>query len=73
MKNTNAYDPILRARKLALEELDEELSVDDYEVAMAGIDKMLDMIEYVMANHAGEVTWNDETGTIKILGDKNSS
>ena len=65
------YDPILRARGIALEQF-EGRSVEDEEIAREAMDALLDAFDDIITGHAGEITFNDETGTLKIIGDKNS-
>ena len=69
----NVYDPILKARQVALARLDGELSIDDYEVAQKAVDEMIDAFEAIMTSHTGEITWHDETGSLRIIGDNDSS
>ena len=66
------YDPFLHARREALADLAEDLSVDEYEIAEKAIDVLLDKIDYIM-EHATKVARNHETGQLTVLVDDCSS
>lgn len=66
------YDPFLRARREALEDLEEDLSVEEYDIAERAVDKMLDKLEDIMG-HAEKVMRNHETGALTVLVDDNDS
>lgn len=66
------YDPFLHARREALADLEEDLSVEEYEIAEKAIDVLLDKIDYIM-EHATKVARNHETGQLTVLVDDNDS
>ena len=66
------YDPFLHARREALADLAEDLSIDEYDVAEKAIDVLLDKIDYIM-EHATKVARNAETGALTVLVDDNDS
>lgn len=62
------YDPLLKARRNALDDLQEELSPDDYNVAEKAVDMYLDKIEEEMG-HAKNIMVNQETGMFTITSE----
>ena len=62
------YDPLLRARREALADLAEDLSIDEYDIAEKAIDIYLDKIEYEM-EHAKNIMVNGETGRFTITSE----
>ena len=62
------YDPLLKARRNALDELQEELTTYEYEVAEKAVDMYLDKIEDEMG-HAKNIMVNRETGMFTITSE----
>lgn len=68
------YDPLLRARQKALSDIEEDLSVEEFEVAERAIDLYIDKVEYEL-EHARDVkiestghmviTSNNEAGKLE--------
>ena len=47
------YDPLLKARKIALMDLSEDMTDEEYVIAERGIDKFLDILEEVTPKRRG--------------------
>ena len=67
-----SYDPILRARRDALKDLEEDLDDKDYEVAIRAIDKFFDYIDAEM-QHADKMVRNQETGALTVITSNHDS
>lgn len=67
-----SYDPILRARKKALDQIREELSDTVFDTSERAIDIFFDCIEIEMQN-ADKVVRNEETGALTVITDTNDS
>lgn len=66
--NNTPYDPTLRARRDALDALQEDLTEEEYDVAEKAIDKFLDCFDVIM-EHSKNVSIHGETGHLLIMTD----
>lgn len=69
---THRYDPFLLARKEALRDLEEDLTVEQHEVAMQAIDVFLDKIDYILQTE-DKIVRNHETGQLTVFTDEYDS
>ena len=61
-----SYDPILRARRDALADLQEDLTPNEYDLAERAIDKFYDYID-VELQKADRMIRNQESGALTVL------
>jgi hypothetical protein len=66
------YDPLLKARARAIERIQEELNIDDVDIAIKGVDMYMDAMEELLS-HESKIVRNHETGQLKVLYDGEES